>query len=54
MGCIILPIFYMVDPRDIRHQTGSYQKAFRQHVKNFHGKAIQSWKDALSKAGALK
>ncbi|CAN1195500.1 Disease resistance protein L6 [Linum perenne] len=30
---VILPIFYMVDPRDVRHQSGPYQEAFEQHEK---------------------
>ncbi|CAN0842447.1 Disease resistance protein L6 [Linum grandiflorum] len=52
---MILPIFYMVDPRDVRHQTGPYESAFRQHKKNkFDEATIQSWKDALKEVGALK
>ncbi|CAN1834558.1 Disease resistance protein L6 [Linum perenne] len=51
---IILPIFYMVDPRDVRHQTGPYLNAFQEHGKKFDQKTIQSWKDALNKVGALK
>ncbi|CAI0436213.1 unnamed protein product [Linum tenue] len=27
-GHLILPIFYFVDPRDVRHQQGPYQQAF--------------------------
>ncbi|CAN0880384.1 Disease resistance protein L6 [Linum grandiflorum] len=52
---IILPIFYMVDPRHIRNQTGPYQSAFQQHKKNnFDEARIQSWKDALKEVGSLK
>ncbi|CAN1834687.1 Disease resistance protein L6 [Linum perenne] len=51
---IILPIFYMVDPRDIRHQTGPYQDAFQQYARSFDENTIQSWKDALSIVGSLK
>nr|QSS76866.1 flax rust resistance protein [Linum usitatissimum] len=51
---IILPIFYMVDPSDVRHQTGCYKKAFRKHANKFHGQTIQNWKDALKKVGDLK
>jgi hypothetical protein len=31
----ILPIFYDVEPSNVRHQTGSYEEAFRQHENNF-------------------
>nr|AAD25966.1 flax rust resistance protein [Linum usitatissimum] len=51
---IILPIFYMVDPSDVRHQTGCYKKAFRKHANKFEGETIQNWKDALKKVGDLK
>ncbi|CAN1779375.1 Disease resistance protein L6 [Linum perenne] len=50
----ILPIFYMVDPRDIRHQTGPYEDAFQEHDKKYDEKTIKNWKDALNKVGALK
>ncbi|CAI0453130.1 unnamed protein product [Linum tenue] len=53
-GCIILPIFYMVDPRDVRHQSGPYRNAFRQHEQNVDEETIRIWKDALNKVGALK
>ncbi|CAN1333682.1 Disease resistance protein L6 [Linum perenne] len=51
---IILPIFYMVDPRDVRHQSGPYQEAFEQHEKRFDPSTIQTWKNALKKIGDLK
>ncbi|CAN1143843.1 Disease resistance protein L6 [Linum perenne] len=51
---IILPIFYMVDPRDVRHQSGPYQKAFQQHEKMFDPSTIQSWRNALKEIGTLK
>ncbi|CAI0417884.1 unnamed protein product [Linum tenue] len=53
-GCIILPIFYMVDPRDVRQQTGPYHNAFKQHQQNFDEVTIGIWKDALNKVGASK
>ncbi|CAN1834593.1 Disease resistance protein L6 [Linum perenne] len=51
---IILPIFYMVDPREVRHQTGPYEDAFQEHCKKFDETTIKNWKDALNKVGALK
>ncbi|CAN1299485.1 Disease resistance protein L6 [Linum perenne] len=50
----ILPIFYMVDPRDVRHQTGPYEDAFQEHGKKFDERTIKNWKDALNKVGALQ
>ncbi|CAN1333571.1 Disease resistance protein L6 [Linum perenne] len=51
---IILPIFYMVDQRDVRYQTGPFQNAFEEHVKKFDERTVQNWKDALNTVGALK
>ncbi|CAN1195487.1 Disease resistance protein L6 [Linum perenne] len=51
---IILPIFYMVDPKDVRRQTGPYEDAFREHDKKYDERTIKNWKDALNKVGALK
>ncbi|CAN1195550.1 Disease resistance protein L6 [Linum perenne] len=55
-GHIILPIFYKVDPRDVRHQTGPYEVAFQQHERNtnFDEKTIETWKAALNEVGSLK
>ncbi|CAN1145649.1 Disease resistance protein L6 [Linum perenne] len=55
-GHIILPIFYMVDSRDVRHQTGPYEEAFKQHKRNnnFDEETIQCWKAALNEVGDLK
>ncbi|CAN1145634.1 Disease resistance protein L6 [Linum perenne] len=55
-GHIILPIFYMVDPRDVRNQTGPYEEAFKQHKRNnnFDEKTIETWKAALTQVGSLK
>ncbi|CAI0417845.1 unnamed protein product [Linum tenue] len=53
-GRIILPIFYLVDPRDVRCQTGPFEKAFQQHEKKFDEKTRHVWKDAMAKVGALE
>ncbi|CAN1779758.1 Disease resistance protein L6 [Linum perenne] len=54
-GHVVLPIFCMMDPRDVRHQTGPYQSALRQHKRNkVDEKIIQSWEDALNEIGSLK
>ncbi|KAM7508491.1 hypothetical protein LguiA_018944 [Lonicera macranthoides] len=54
-GQIIFPIFYDVEPSDVRHQNGSYEEAFRQYrKKRLDEKTIQGWKRALTKVGQLK
>lgn len=54
MGQKVLPIFYDVEPSDVRHQTGSYEHAFLQHEKRFDEKTVQGWKEALREVGELK
>lgn len=52
---MIFPIFYDVDPHDVRQQNGSYKEAFlRYKKKHCNKKTVQRWKDALKKVGKLK
>ena len=53
---LILPIFYHVDPSDVRKQTGSYEQAFLDHEKEADEEKrekIQKWRSALTKVGNL-
>ncbi|XP_043687946.1 disease resistance protein L6-like [Telopea speciosissima] len=51
---LVLPIFFDVDPSDVRNQTGSFEEAFREHEKNFDPQIVESWKKALREIGSLK
>ncbi|KAM0014956.1 putative TIR domain, P-loop containing nucleoside triphosphate hydrolase [Helianthus debilis subsp. tardiflorus] len=51
-GQIVMPIFYHVDPSDVRKQKGKYGKAFRKH-KRENKQKVESWRKALGKAGNL-
>ncbi|CAN1272041.1 Disease resistance protein L6 [Linum perenne] len=53
-GHIILPIFYFVDPRDVRHQAGPYEDAFEQHSKKHDPLIVQAWREALQEVGQMK
>lgn len=47
----LLPVFYDVDPSDVRKQQGTYKKAFDKHKEaNFLDEKIQKWRDALNTA----
>ncbi|CAI0414891.1 unnamed protein product [Linum tenue] len=50
----ILPIFYLVDPRDVRHQEGAYEEAFRRHSLKQDQQTIKQWKEALLEVGKMK
>ncbi|XP_016646813.1 PREDICTED: TMV resistance protein N-like [Prunus mume] len=51
----ILPIFYDVDPTDVRKQMGTFAEAFNNHKKNFKkDKAkLQRWRAALTKVSNI-
>ncbi|XP_021801964.1 TMV resistance protein N-like [Prunus avium] len=51
----ILPIFYDVDPSDVRNQRGSFAKAFTEHEERFSGDAekLNRWRAALRNVANL-
>ncbi|CAL8173630.1 unnamed protein product [Prunus armeniaca] len=51
----ILPIFYDVDPSDVRNQRGSFAEAFTKHEERFSGDAekLNRWRAALRKVANL-
>ncbi|XP_076896317.1 disease resistance protein Roq1-like [Bidens hawaiensis] len=51
-GQIVLPIFYHVDPSEVRKQKGKYKEAFAQHELENNNK-VESWRKALKEAGNL-
>ena len=46
-GMTILPIFYDVDPSDLRKLKGAFGKAFDEHEKQYKEK-VGRWRDALN------
>ncbi|XP_019149887.1 PREDICTED: disease resistance protein TAO1-like [Ipomoea nil] len=49
----VLPIFYDVDPSEVRNQTGEFSKALLQHTERFGDQKVDEWKVALTKAANL-
>ncbi|CAN6687098.1 unnamed protein product [Malus baccata var. baccata] len=52
-GQLVFPIFYDVDPSDVRHQTGSFATAFKNHKQKFNEGVVRSWRNALNTAAGL-
>ncbi|XP_034679882.1 disease resistance protein RPV1-like [Vitis riparia] len=56
-GQKVFPIFYHVEPSEVRNQIGIYGEAFNNHEKNADEekkkKKIEEWRTALRKAGNL-
>ncbi|XP_048426800.1 disease resistance protein RUN1 isoform X1 [Pyrus x bretschneideri] len=54
-GQKVIPVFYDIDPSDLRKQHGSYADAFAQHEKRFKDRLdkVHKWRDALRTAANL-
>ncbi|XP_027348166.1 TMV resistance protein N-like [Abrus precatorius] len=57
-GKHVLPIFYRVDPSDVRNQSGQYKEAFDEYEQIFKEdeekkKEVQRWRGALARVGYL-
>ncbi|XP_050282604.1 uncharacterized protein LOC126723302 isoform X6 [Quercus robur] len=51
----VLPIFYYVEPTDVRHQKNTFAEAFAKHEKRFEENPtkVQKWKTALTNVASL-
>ncbi|RVW19347.1 TMV resistance protein N [Vitis vinifera] len=50
----VLPIFYHVDPSDVRRHRGIFGKALAKHEENSENmESVQTWKDALTQVANL-
>ncbi|TQE13825.1 hypothetical protein C1H46_000456 [Malus baccata] len=54
-GRMVIPVFYDINPSDVRKQHGSYADAFAQLEKRFANSIdkVQKWRDALTTAANL-
>lgn len=51
---VVLPIFYDVDPSQVRKQTGSFGDALAKHKERLFGaERVEKWKGALTEAANL-
>ncbi|XWS65098.1 hypothetical protein CRYUN_Cryun05aG0061700 [Craigia yunnanensis] len=52
---IVLPVFYDVDPIQVKKQTGSYAEAFARHEESFKSEKdmVQRWRAALEEVADL-
>ncbi|KAK7405242.1 hypothetical protein VNO78_06441 [Psophocarpus tetragonolobus] len=47
----VIPVFYRIDPSQVRKQTGSYKEAFAKHRQN--EEKVYLWKDVLCEVAYL-
>ncbi|KAI9116638.1 hypothetical protein K1719_012296 [Acacia pycnantha] len=55
LGREVIPIFYKIDPSDVRHQRGSFARALQKHGERFanNKEKVQRWKDALQEVANI-
>ena len=54
-GMIVLPIFYYVDPFNVRKQTGTFKQAFDEHEQRFKEniEKVQTWRAILKEVANI-
>ncbi|KAK2385567.1 disease resistance protein RPV1 [Trifolium repens] len=52
-GRDVIPVFYKVDPSDVRNQRESYAEAFVKHQNRFKDDQLDAWKKALTQVAGL-
>ncbi|KAM1428548.1 hypothetical protein ACFX2I_044858 [Malus domestica] len=52
-GKIVYPIFYDVDPSQVRKQNGSFLKAFQKHKRNEDPNEVKQWREDLKASADL-
>ncbi|KEH28842.1 disease resistance protein (TIR-NBS-LRR class), putative [Medicago truncatula] len=52
-GQIVIPVFYGVDPTNVRHQKKSYENAFAELEKRCNSSKVQIWRHALNTSANL-
>ena len=54
-GQLVLPVFYQVDPSEVRKQEGKFKLALAEHENKFKNNTekVQRWRAALNEAASL-
>ncbi|KAI9087731.1 hypothetical protein K1719_030363 [Acacia pycnantha] len=53
LGQTVFPVFYGVDPSDIRHQKRNFATAFEKHEGVFSNDKVRRWREALTTVANL-
>ena len=52
-GQLMIPVFYKVNPSEIRKQNGKFGDALAEHEKNMDNKKVKRWRNALQEAANI-
>jgi hypothetical protein len=50
---VLLPVFYKVDPSDVRWQKGPYADPFTEHEKQYNLTTVKKWRSALTESASI-
>ena len=50
---LVRPVFYNVDPSEVRNQKGKFGEALAEHEKVKDNNKVQRWREALTKVGNI-
>lgn len=50
---LILPVFYKVDPSDVRRQKGPFRQHFEELEARFGQRVVSEWRKAMERAGKI-
>ena len=50
---LILPVFYQVDPSNVRRQEGPFKEDFKRHEERFGKEVVSKWREAMGKVGGI-
>ncbi|MED6207172.1 hypothetical protein PIB30_033366 [Stylosanthes scabra] len=50
---IVIPVFYNIDPSDVRHQKRTFSEAFDIHKERYEEENMQNWRSILKEAANL-
>ncbi|XP_013586604.1 PREDICTED: probable disease resistance protein RPP1 [Brassica oleracea var. oleracea] len=53
LGPTVMPVFYEVDPSDVKKQAGEFGKVFKKTCKGKTNKVTRKWSEALAKVATL-
>ncbi|XP_056174730.1 disease resistance protein RUN1-like [Syzygium oleosum] len=53
-GQVVLPIFYKVEPSQVRHLTEKFRDAINAHKENLDEMVVKEWEEALKEVSSLK
>ncbi|MED6217052.1 hypothetical protein PIB30_014037 [Stylosanthes scabra] len=53
LGQHIVPVFYGVEPSDVRHHKGTFGEAFKKHEERQDSEKVKRWKAALTEVAGF-